>query len=263
MVLIWYNIQIMSRDQIDPPSWKPIGVDSWQPYNYPLALEKTQAQIDRLDSLGKDHCKSLANVALMSSLVRQTIDNVSGNLDIDNIELREKLMRGDCSPDEAIRALAISNTLKSLEVARSTHVGDWNTFPLIHQPIRSAIEEMPDTEKSKDDSYYKIRTIGHAIEPGQPSKGVSIDRKRIVYRHMGGKIVTKVVSSVLVDTTDKDGLPREFRKLLHEAAQGRPDIDQEIFPSLGEHLEDAVRTGENHDMTGLIPLSTIYYSYKV
>lgn len=253
----------MSREQYEPPTWKPIGVNSWHPVNYPEALKTVQDQIERLDTIGKSHCKSLASTALMSSLVRQTIDNDARHIEIDDDELKSKLMLGKCTPSEAIRALAVGGSIDSLEVARATHVGSWDTQALIHRPVRASMESLPDAEKSYDESYYKIRTMGHGIEHGHGSKGMSIDRKRVVYRHMGGAIVTKVVSSVLVDTTDKAGLPRELRKLLHEASQQRPDIDQAIYPSLGEHLEDAVRTGDSHDMTGLVPLSTIYYSYKV
>lgn len=244
------------------PSWAPLGIDSWHPDNYGVALDTIQSQMERFKVIGKSHCADLGGVALRSSLTEQTLrNNKIQDLSLDDDEATYRLRMGLCAPNEAIHFFRQQPSIDSMEIARLTHVGDWATNDQIDSPVRRAIlsDVELDSQRLGSDSYYKIRTFGHY----EASPDIAhIARKREIASHFGGSVLTIVVNNILIDLKDKQEDTRALRIALHEEArQTRGMFDRDArYGYLRDMLEDQVRTRSfDEKPSALIPLSTIYY----
>lgn len=244
------------------PSWAPLGIDSWHPDNFGAALSIAQSQIENFHAIGKSHCAELGGAALQGSLTEQAArNNKIHGLSIDDKETRYRLRMGLCQPDEAVRLFHGQPDIDSMEIARLTHVGDWDTNEKIDIPVRTALHEAEDidTQPLPSDAYYKIRTFGYYE---QLPDIAHIARKREVASHFGSSVLTVVVNNILIDLKDKHRDSRALRVALHqEARQTEGKFDRNTRHGyLHDMLDDQVRTrAMDKKPSALIPLSTIYY----
>lgn len=240
--------------------WRPLGLDSWRRNGgYPESLEQIDTQLDVFNSIGKKHCREMGAIALRSNLAHQTDRNGYKHTLIPEDDVRyDDAREGSIMPSDMIRLLHEYPDLKSAELARLTHVGVWDTNNMIDTPVRENLLEASDidTQPESDESYYTFNSV-YINHPNE----VGIGRKRVVYSHFGGQVLTVITNNLLVDLSDKTSLDRTFRKKLHDYVRDRENFSfSDHHDFLRENLESQLR---NPDCTtkssGLIPLSTIYY----
>lgn len=240
------------------PDWAPLGINIWRADNYPEALGFANTQINRLDALGRSHIKDFGGAALFASLARQAHRNIAaGKLKVADPDLLDRLESGLATPAESVRVFQDNPLLPSMEIARLTHVGDWQTNEAIDIPVRDDLFSMLDanTQQLRTDATYRISSVAQLHSP----EAVCVQRKRETLSHFGGAVLTKVVNSVLVDLTDKVPETRDLRKVIHQAVIRGIDTSKKN-PELAEHLEDHMRLRDvDEKPSPLIPLSTIYY----
>lgn len=247
----------MSELLTDEKPWRPLGLDSWHHAGFMAAMQEIDKQADRFDMIGKPLCKEMGMLALYANLTYQAYRN--GRKDqtapISDPILREDALRGDIMPCDMVNLLHDYPMIESAELARLTHVGNWDTNSLIDDPVREDLLQTS-SEPSEQDSYYTINILSskHPHEVG-------IGRKRVLFRHFGGEVLTIITNNLLVDLRDKS-LPRDFRISLRDYVKDRKEFryaDHHKF--LRTSLEDQL-TNPNCDQkeSGLIPLSTVYYA---
>lgn len=238
---------------------RPLGLDAWHYAGYMAAMQVIDDQAQRFDTIGKATCQEMGLIALRSNLAHQASRNAREHqtMPIEDVTLREEALRGDIMPHEMVKILHQYPEIESAELARLTHVGSWNTNTLIDEPVRKSLEDSSlDTEPSRQESYYTINALNH----NHPNE-VGIGRKRVLYSHLGGSVLTVITNNLLVDLSDKT-LPRDFRISLREYVRDKKEFryaDHHNF--LREGLESQLRNPDcSKKESGLIPLSTIYYA---
>lgn len=254
--------------------WKPLGLDSWRRNGgYPEALAEVESQLDNFEIIGKTHCKEMGAIALRSNLAHQAERNGNKHTLIpEDHPLYESARDGTIMPSDMIRLIHEHPDLHSAELARLTHVGDKATNEAIDDPVRSDLLFADDleTESSNEASYYTI----NALSSEHPNE-IGVSRKRVVYNHFGGEVLTIITNNLLLDFSDKVAFGRSFRKDMHDYARDirekirdKSDSSENPKPSefskhhdfLRDNLEPYLRSPDFNDTSsGLIELSTIYY----
>lgn len=249
----------MNNHSILNERWQPLGLDAWRrDGGYMASLEEIESQLDRFDEIGKSHCKNMGAVALRANLAHQAERNGrKPTLIPEDSPSYEGALTGQIMPSDMVRLLNEYPDLQSAELARLTHVGTWDTNDSIDDPVRTALlNEDLETEPTGDSSYYTINMLSRE----NPNE-VGIARKRVVYQHFGGRVLTVITNNLLIDLSDRGSLDRQFRLDLRAYVKDPNEFkysDHHGF--LRDNLETKLRNPDvSTKSNGLIPLSTIYY----
>lgn len=254
-------IYIVNNSRMLQKQWQPLGLDSWRANGgYFRALDEIDAQLDHFEIIDKHYCKEMGAVALRSNLAHQAERNGHKHMLVPETDERHDAAReGTIGPSDMVRLLAEYPDLRSAELARLTHVGEWDTNTLIDTPVRHELLDAEDlgTVSTEDASYYTI----NALSSEHPNE-IGIGRKRVVYQHFGGEVLTVITNNLLVDLSDKTSLDREFRKDLRAYVQAQKDFNYSDHHNfLRNSLESQLRNPDaSTKASGIIPLSTIYYA---
>lgn len=249
--------------------YHPLAPDVWSvadgqaSSSYQRAIETIQAETD---ILGDRLCRDLAARALFATVADQSGRN---NRYMELSELAQSIpdsesenvyyyMRGDKSPDEMVDFLYSHPNLRAAEIARLTHVNNWDVREVIDQPVRESLDRAPlDTQRVATMPYYKIKMF----DP----EGAIVERKRVVRKHFGGQVLTVIRNSLLIDYHDAT-LPDEVYGYVRSEHVKINDRDKDYDYSqesdfLKGALEDHMRDRQFEDKpTWAVPLLTTYYS---
>lgn len=239
--------------------WQPLGLDTWRKDGgYLASLDEIESQLDRFDHIGKSHCKEMGAIALRANLAHQAERNGrKSTLIPENSPHHEGALTGDIMPSDMVRLLQEYPDLQSAELARLTHVGVWDTNDIIDDPVRlDLLADSLETEVTGDSSYYTI----NMLNPDRPNE-IGIGRKRVVYEHFGGQVLTVITNNLLIDLSDKTSLDRQFRLDLRAYVKNPKKFNYAHHHGfLRDNLESQLRNPDcDTKSSGLIPLSTIYY----
>lgn len=243
--------------------WRPLGLESWSANNFGSGNQKITQQLE-VTLFEGGHLKDAADTALRSSLAQQAARNhMIDPLESVDDDLYWRSQNGLLLPHEAVGLLDSQPGMKSIELARLTHLGSWDTNDKIDIPVRHDLEQGDvDTVALHSDSYFKL--VG--IDKTQAPSTIEVKRKREVYSHLGGGVLSVVVNHILVDLTDKSPETRDLRKSVHDSLasfRGRDIYTDKRRHYLRETLEEFMRTKDSGQIPGsIMPLSTIYYATR-
>ena len=263
----------MSSKKINP-EYEPICVDCWKrpdgsrTSDYDDAIDVAMKNTDiYVEKNGKKHEDTIRH-ALMESITRQAIRTSGGDNGFSkDIPISKSVLNGNASYDQMIESVVDNyKDLPSIEIARLTHVGDFDGYEKVDRSINDLhIWSDLDGEDSKDDSArYKVR---HMRE-----NSMVLERKSARYRYLGDKAIVVACHSMLLDISDKSlnrELRIEARKILdsnrsrnghgfHGDKTRRLDSHmQDILENIFWKKEDEVGSDNSY---GAIPLTTIYYA---
>jgi hypothetical protein len=188
--------------------------------------------------------------------------------DEQKIKREESIFDGSASPAEFVSFLHRNPELEAVETARLTHVGNWAVRNVIDAPVRRNLDASEEIESEPSDqlSKYKIKQFKHAYNgDGEIQRRILVERKRNVRTHFGGKVLTVVRNSLLVNY-DHPSIPDDVRAIIMNAD---PQNNGELYEYdynqecayLREPLEDHIT---NKDVASkpdwALPLITTYYS---
>lgn len=193
--------------------------------------------------------------------------------------LGEDYMRyvyGDASPSELTSLVGNHGALvTSLEVARTTHVGDWSgRRASISDPVKANLFEAADPSSDRYIPGMDTQGTG-GIEARYKAKmlhedGYMIERKRPIAQSFGANVLTVMRINFLVNPNDPS-IPAELRKHLEDERKKFTDRSkdaeydfEEEHEMLKEAIEPSVRSRNIDDKPSyLIPLQTAMYSYSI
>lgn len=249
----------------------PLALDAWKAgaaNSYASAIETVDDEVSLIED---DLLRYFVRGALCARIAHDADINAEHLHDYRNetnnllTKYDHKMLDGLGTPGQHALYLAQHPVLGSMEFARHTHVGQWNTPHLIDDTVRSSFNKTPGlvTERYKEEPYYKIRQFG--VYDQHPI--VVVDRKRVVRRHMGRRVITIAKNSLLINTQDQAmrDTEGEFYEYLCEqydvAMGGDQDYDYE------QHSEPVKDIVEPHMLTRklrnkpdwITPLVTTYY----
>lgn len=243
--------------------WQPLGLESWSANNFGSSNKKITHQLELVFPEG-GYRRDAAETATRASLAQQAARNhLVGPLESIDEDLYWRAQNGLLLPHEAVGLLDSQSSMKSIELARLTHLGDWDTNDKIDTPVRHDLEQGDiDTVALHYDSYFKL--VG--IDKTQAPSTIEVKRKREVYSHLGGGVLSVVVNHILVDLTDKSPETRDLRKSVHDSLasfRGGDIYTDKRRHYLRETLESFMRTKDSGQIPGsIMPLSTIYYATR-
>lgn len=188
--------------------------------------------------------------------------------DEQKIKREESIFDGSASPAEFVSFLYRNPELEAVETARLTHVGNWAVRNVIDAPVRRNLDasEEIESERSTRRSKYKIKQFKHAYDAnGEIQRRILVERKRDVRTHFGGKVLTVVRNSLLINY-EHSSIPDDVRENIMNVDPRNNgnlyeyDYNQEC-DYLHEPLEDHIT---NKDVASkpdwALPLITTYYS---
>ncbi|RYF29315.1 MAG: hypothetical protein EOO17_01705 [Chloroflexi bacterium] len=258
----------------------PIAIDAWAPSrkivddkdgtrttlgpsSYLRAINVIEGSANRLQD---NAMYSLASRALMATIADQSDRNSHEYI---SSEIRERYateIAGDSSPAAMIQMLHEHPAFGAVEIARKTHVAQWDTQSVIDTPVRDSIDSgVAQTRREKSDPKYKIKMFDE--------NGVMVERKRIIRTHYNGEIMTIIRNCLLLDYASADMPLRLKRKMRAEhktVADRDKDYDySEESTALRDALEayvgmrgTSIDGGMQDKPEWAIPLLTTYYSTR-
>lgn len=257
----------------------PLALNSWNggENSYVEVCRVIRERVEAVDhgALAKHELlKKFAEVAMLSRALARANDNyvqydklvkVHG----DDIADMHDFTSGEAQPDELTRFLYRQQELTSIGTASYSHPADWDVGAHIDKPVRDRLYDPLselDTVMRADNAHFKPKQID--TDETTPLKAV-VDRKKIIYAHFQGCILTVVRRSLLIH--DMDGtMPFEVKRNLRHAvaqiAEGKADnhyYDSRsglLRDELEKYTSDRPSTNERPDW--IVPLMTTYYAYK-
>lgn len=263
----------MSRKKINR-EYDPMCVDCWKrpagsgASDYQDAIDVAMQNTDiYVEKNGKKHEDTIRH-ALMESITRQAMRTSGGDNGFSkDIPISKSVLNGNASYDQMIESVVNNyKDLPSIEIARLTHVGDFDGYEKVDRSINDLhIWSDLDGEDSKDYSArYKVR---HMRE-----NSMILERKRARYRYLGDKAIVVACHSMLLDISDKS-LDRELRiearKLLDfSRSRNGYGFHGDKTRRLDSHMQDLLENSlwkkedkvSSDNSYGAIPLTTIYYA---
>lgn len=258
-------------------SRSPIALDCWTPgeNSYIAAQQTVIAEVD--SSNLDEHLKLPAEHALYARIADHADDNfqhfakltdqlqAQGMLGDFTAEHAE-LVAGHATPAEFVQFLHDYPILGSIEIARRTHPGRWDTRREIDNYVRGSLDDTVsglDTAKRKNTAHYKIKGLGAG-----DSEHPTIERKRVIRSHFGGQVLTLVRNSLLIDMQSRDvpGGVREYIAQERRKLRSRNVDDSEYnydghSSLLKKKLDDHMIHREMGEKpTWVIPLLSTYYA---
>lgn len=239
--------------------------------SYQLAMEVAEANADEL---ADSELRNVAIAGLMTSLTDQASRNSKAN----SSQLLESLTKqyGQSDANALIfgkaRADRLAQTvldnddkLVSLEIARYSHVNQWQLVDDVNQDVRQLLSQTANlqAEDLGDRARYKIK--------GFYERAVLIERKRHVMKLLGGKAIVVMRLNFLIDKQSQS-LPL---RLQHHIGQEEDKLLDRSLPRydfnaendlLYELLESSYISPNSHDEVEqpefIVPLQTGYYTYS-
>lgn len=174
-------------------------------------------------------------------------------------------IEGNKSPAELTGYLMWHDELESIEIARRTMPRVWNTKPFIDGPVRADLDDAKalGTKKRKSPALYRIKDLDLYGNPD--NLFMQVDRKRVVRQHFGGRVLTIVRNSIILQNTEE--LAPEIYEIMTQErrrAKENPDYDyDEHQDELGALLEPFVLTrNDSEKPSWMMPILTTYYAAK-
>ena len=251
----------------------PIALDCWAPGPSSYVQARAVIQDEVSKSSLPERLRKPAEKALYARIADHSNDNYYHFDEL--MQSQDEKLQARIAADETFRERTLGYgthgelvtflrdypLLRSIEIARLTHVNNWETRADIDDVVRADLDTMSglETVEASDDSHYKIKGLiqDDAHMP-------VVERKRIVRSHFGGSVFTVVRNSLLIDMADA-GLPTKLRHSIEEQQlQVRKARDYNYdahSKGLKKLLEDHMieRDPENKP-TWAIPLLATYYS---
>lgn len=229
--------------------------------SYDRAGKVAETQVKKISCEIK---RELAHRGLLATIADQAArNNRYGELTSLSVEDRnfyQKAMYGEAEPATMTSLLHSFPVLESVEIARLTHVDDWNVWKKIDDPVRRSLIESKDTDSEylPDSPYYKIKMFHE--------DGLMVERKRPIIQSFGGSVITVIRNNLLVDYHDPT-IPApvlEYGQSEYEKLQDRksPEYDfKNESKFLHDSLEAHVQNRAAHEKPSWVtPLLTTYYS---
>lgn len=275
--------------------WKPIGETYIDPYDrhqdVPAdtegALKINTTSFDEaarfaLNDVDKNiHdplVRMMAEQAILGTIGEQVMRNsdsygrlmlsLDSFFDEEKIKREESIFDGSADPAEFVDFLYRNPELEAVEIARRTHVGNWAVRELIDAPVRRNLDSVDgiETERSLEASKYKIKQFKFAQDTdGKIHRRIVGERKRVVRSHFGGKVLTIVRNSFLLNY-EHDAMPDELKEQIldvdpqNNGDRYEYDYSQE-FDYLREPLEGYITNKDVHNKPEwALPMVTTYYS---
>lgn len=249
----------------------PLALDCWRPEGPNSYIQARDVITQRVDeSQLPSRLKTIAALALDMRLARQAERNSThfANLTkqiVEGVEQPcddyERLISGEASPTELVQFLQRYPIVGAVEIARLTHVGDWESRDVIDYPVRSELDQSSDTigtRYQKSDVTYKVAQMDVDNQAY-----ATIYRSRVMRSQFGGAAYVIAQGNMLLDISSPD-MPDELREHIHDLdKETRDPKGRNVYkiPSLvvAEHVEPVVKTANNDDAPAWVfPLGTTY-----
>lgn len=249
----------------------PIALNSWAEgaHSYVNLFHTIDKRVEHIPAKCK---RELARCALLSRTTDHSMRNwdtlSDSGIDLDKLSMAEQeVVMGDAPTHRFIQFLNEHPSLGSIEIARLIHPGDWDVREYIDTPVRSDLDDTAhrlDTVElpyKREDAHYKLKQfdMGKSSHPDS----VIVERKRQIRTHLGGRAVTVVRNTILVDGNH---LSKKLRKHIREergkVRHGSYDYDahsEELNHLLEDHIVNRELDGKPRE---LIPLMSTYYTWQ-
>ncbi len=250
----------------------PLALNSWSTgaHGFSNVLPTIER---RIHSIGCESKRKLAFAALMS----RTADHANRSFDnfrasgIDQQTLAPSqvdVVNGDVSTHQFVQFLGQYPTLRSIEIARLIHPGDWNVRQYIDEPVRCELADPAyelDTVALKGtlaQPHYKFKQFD--FDGNSHPDSAIVERKRRVSLHLGGQVMTIVRNTVLVDGNHiSDDLRDHIRAAKHNAKDDRSGYDThsaDLYDLLEDHMRSLDTSRKPRE---IIPLMSTYYTARI
>lgn len=250
----WGIIYETQRFEAQTTDTLAIGVSSFD-----MARLTAERAVEQIES---ETQRALARRALLATVTEQASRNNKGSLSRELLGKYRNEVNGDSDPASMVKMLHEYPIIGAIEIARNTHVGEWNVQQETDQPVRRSLDTVPDTERVDSENKpprYKIKLFD--------DDGAMVERKRVVRSHYDGKILTIIRNCMLIDY-HSDEMPSKLRKYMtseHSASRKQADYDfTKESKKLKDELENYVTFRESYEESEkpewVIPLLTTYYS---
>lgn len=183
-------------------------------------------------------------------------------------ESKERVL-GYGTPSDFVAFLRKYPVLGSIEIARRTHPGRWDTGLEVDAHVRADLDarsEELDTQRRKSVPHYKIKGLGY-----DKNSHPMVERKRIVRTHFGGELVTVVRNSLLIDMLSQD-IPADIkdfilyrRDMVKNAKQEDGEPAEYDYDEHSDFIKDALEPHMEHREIAdkprwAVPQLTTYYT---
>lgn len=263
----------------------PLAMRAWEPgvNSYNQLLQTIEAECENIidpsvrlfavDCLrGKLTHDAFTNNDHLTKFLMQFGDNEEEQGELNErqqlfLDEHKDALGGMLSPGGQALFLKQNRGLVSIEDARRTHAGSWDTYGQIDQEVRKSLDhEELESERTTCDPRYKIRQFSWSKD--EPLK-VGVERQRKVRSHLGGAIMTATKNFLVLNTADPT-IPSELKDFLDNANSDQRNNPKNFsyarpYRLLKEQLEPHLRVPDTSligkDKSWAIPLLTTYYSY--
>lgn len=249
----------------------PLALDAWRsdgPNTYSQAREVVGTSVEHSDL--PDRLKVIAARVLDMRVARHAernfthftrLNDLVSSGQVEKSDDYERLISGDASPVELIEFLHQYPVIGSLEIARLTHVGDWNSREIIDHPVRNHLDESADrvgTEYFKSEVVYKVAQMDVERNPH-----ATVYRSRIMRSQFGGAAFVIAQGNMLLDLQSND-MPKELHDHIHDLDEksrnpNEPNVYKIPSDTVRQFVEPVVKTASTSDAPNwAYPLVTTY-----
>jgi hypothetical protein len=252
------SVDLNGKPIIGKSGWMET-IPVYEPSSYSKAFSKIEEEAQVIENSA---LKDLAIGGLCFFVTNQAARNDKRTwIERQDSEFRKQndnLIKADAYPDELVSFLYDNPELGSIEIARKTHVMQWAVRDVIDRPVRRRLDNTENelnTKKTYERAIYKAKQFDKA--------GIAVERKRTIYTHFGGSVLTKIRNNLVIDALDET-LPQEIRDKIESdrdlVSKGKYDFNQHC-EYLYETIEEHMRNREVAEKpTYVKPLQTTYYS---